>query len=558
MNTKMIDSGKELKAVSGKEREGLRELLTAYRLALTAFFCLLVCLVGCKKSDQPMIITAANGNAKIEIHTKEVFAEDHQEITFSGKEFSAGSIPANTILAGNQKTVHPEIKIEADGILPKVSVKVPKMLPLGKQELKIGELKFAEAVNVKPVQLEYMMWGRPDELDTVSEYIRRFHEKFPNIKVKILHVPQAYDDKLKTLFAAKTPPDVMYMGLERFPSFVNRGVFLNLQPYVDRDNAQFKKEDFFPNLMEIFKYKGDLYGIPKDFTPFVLYYNKTLFDKAGVNYPNENWTWKDFLDAAKKLTRDFDGDGKTEYGFVLETWLAQWLLWVWQNGGEIIDRSGTKWLLGDSAFLEKNAEAIQFLADLIWKEGVAPKPQMTGDMGFSDMFKTGKIGMCIYGRWMCMDFKNIKDFEWDVAVLPKKMHRASTLAVVCYAIAAQTKHPEAAWQLIQFLMSPEGQIAVAESGHAIPSRKSVASSKHFLEAKVIPQKINAKVFLESVNYARPVPANAHWAEIDERINREMELVFLGKMTAKEAILKMQKDIEKILAKPVEQIETAKR
>lgn len=521
---------------------------------------LFACFIGCKKSDQTLIITSSDGKAKIEILTSEIFAEDHQEITFSGKGFPAGIIPANSILAGNQKTVHPEIKIGADGLLAKISLKVPKMLPLGKQELAIGELKFADAVNVKPVQLEYMMWGRPDELDTVSEYIRQFEKKFPNIKVKILHVPQAYDDKLKTLFAAKTPPDVMYVGLERFPSFVNRGVFLNLQPYVNRDNKEFKKEDFFPNLMEIFKYKGELYGIPKDFTPFVLYYNKTLFDKAGINYPNDNWTWKDFLDAAKKLTQDFDGDGKTEYGFVVETWLAQWLLWVWQNGGEIMDSSRNKWLLGDPAFIEKNAEAIQFLSDLIWKEGVAPKPQVTGDMGFSDMFKTGKIGMCIYGRWMCMDFKNIdpKNFEWDVAVLPKKLRRASTLAVVCYAIAAQTKHPEASWQLIKFLTGTEGQIAVAESGHAIPSRKSVASSKHFLEAKVIPQKINARVFLESVDYARPVPANAHWAEIDERINREMELVFLGKMSAKEAILKMQKDIEKILAKPVEQAEVVKK
>lgn len=525
---------------------------------------LLVGFIGCKKASQSLEVTASDGKTKINLSAKEIFAEANQEITVSGKEFSPGTIQPDSITVGGQKTVHPKIEIAADGLLPKTVLKIPQVLALGAQAMQLGSIQFVKAIEVKPIELEYMMWGRPDELDTVKEYLKSFEEKFPNIKVKILHVPQSYDDKLKTLFAAKTPPDVMYMGLERFPSYVWRGVFLNLQPFVERDNKEFKQEDFYPNLMELFKYKGNLYGIPKDFTTLALYYNKTLFDKAGVKVPNENWTWKDFLDAAHKLTRE--KDGKTEYGYVLETWLTQWFPWVWQNNGEIIDKTNSKWLLGDNRYIDKNAEAVQFFADLIWKEGVAPKPTITGDLGFADMFKTGRVGMCTYGRWMCMDFKNIKGFEWDVAVMPKGLKRASGLFVVCYAIAAQTKHPEASWQLVKFLTGTEGQIAVAESGHAIPSRKSIATTKHFLEAKVIPQKINARAFLDQVEYSRPVPTNPHWVEIDERLNREMELVFLNKskgdkkqpLTAKEAIQNVQKDIEKILSTTLTETEVVKK
>lgn len=521
-------------------------------------------LVSCKKSSSGMQIVGSNGKSKIELSVKEISADPNQEIHISGKDFDSGTIPPDSIQVGNKKSMHSEITIANDGTFPKTPLKLKGIPDVGLQDLQISGIQFAKAIQVNPIQIEYMMWGLPSELDTVNKYIGEFEKKYPNIDVKILHVPQMYDDKLKTLFAAKTPPDVMYMGLERFPSFVSRGVFLNLQPYADRDNKEFRKEDFYPSLMELFKYKGNLFGIPKDFTPLALYYNKDLFDKAGVKYPTESWTWKDFLDAARKLTQDFDKDGKTEYGFILETWFGQWFPWVWQNGGEIMDKTNTKWLLADPAYIDKNAEAIQFFSDLIWKEKVAPTPAASGDFGSKDMFMTGKVAMCTFGRWMCMDFKDIKDFRWDVQILPMKSKRASTLFTVCYSIAAQTKHPEESWQLVKFLTGTEGQIAVAESGLAIPARKSIATTKHFLEAGVITQKINAQAYLKQVEYSRPAPTNPHWVEVNEELGRTMELVFTTpadrkeKLTAKEAILKMQKEIETILSKPVEETEVVKK
>lgn len=402
----------------------------------------------------------------------------------------------------------------------------------------------------KKVTVTYMMWGQPDELETVSKYIEQFKKKYPNIDVKILHSPSmGYDDKLKTMMAGGTPPDVMYIGLEAFPTYVVKGELLDLTPFIERDKLDVSTASFYPHLNEQFMYKGRYYGIAKDFATLVLYYNKDMFDKEGIPYPTNNWTWQDFRKAAERLTKDIDGDGKIDqYGFVLETWMGEWLPWVWQNGGEVMDPTKRRWLLGDPKYIDKNAEALDFLADLVWgPKPVAPKPTVTQDLGTSEMFKTGKVAMCTYGRWMCMEFKHIKDFRWDIQVLPYNKRRATTLFTVCYAISSKTKHPEEAWTLLKYLVSPEGQIPVAESGHAIPSLRAIAESDHFLKAPVLPPDLNHKANLEGIPYMRPTPTNPVFNEAITIINREMDYLWRGKKKAREVILAIQPQVEKVFS-----------
>lgn len=397
-------------------------------------------------------------------------------------------------------------------------------------------------------KITYMMWGTPSEKATVDKYLDLFRKKRPDIYLDVIHVPSMqYSSKLQTLIAGQTPPDVMYMGLEDFPRYAQGGAFMDLQSFIDSDTS-FKVDEFYPQLVEPFKYKGHLYGVPKDFATLVLYYNKDLFDKAGVAYPNDKWTWKDFRSAAEKLTKDTNGDGKIDqYGFVLETWFSEWLPWVWQNGGDVMSVDGKQWLLGKPQYIDKNVEALEFLTSLIYgPKPVAPSPAVTTDQGTYYLFKTGKVAMCTYGRWMCMDFKDIKDFKWDVSVLPSNKKRASTLFTVCYAVSARTQHPKEAWDLVKFLTGPEGQIATAESGHAIPSVKYIAESDHFLKAPVLPQDLNHKANLDSLSYAHPAPTNPAWSEINTVVSRDMDLMWRGKESPRDTILKLQPEVDKIM------------
>ncbi|OYD15999.1 hypothetical protein CH333_04585, partial [candidate division WOR-3 bacterium JGI_Cruoil_03_44_89] len=108
-----------------------------------------------------------------------------------------------------------------------------------------------------------------------------------------------------------TPPDVFYMGIEDFPVYVSGGSLMNLEPFLQEDTT-WNAGEYYQVLLGGFRYRDSLYGIPKDWSPLVLYYNKNLFDEAGVSYPDENWTWDDFLDAAIKITKDENGDGEPD------------------------------------------------------------------------------------------------------------------------------------------------------------------------------------------------------------------------------------------------------
>jgi multiple sugar transport system substrate-binding protein len=408
----------------------------------------------------------------------------------------------------------------------------------------VGNPEGKTSGGAEKTKVVFMYWGTPDEKATVEQYIVSFEKKHPDIEVQRIHVPATdYPPKLQTMIAGGTPPDVMYMGAEDFPRYATNSVFLDLQPFINNDK-DFHVDAYYPALLDQFKYRGDLYGVAKDFTTLVLYYNKDLFDKSKVAYPNDKWTWKDFRTAAEKLT--IKGNGEMgQYGFVVENWIGEWVPWIWQNNGEVMSEDGTKWLLGDPKYIDNNVQAFEFLTGLMFgKNPVAPGPSITTDQGTMEFFKTGKVAMCTYGRWACMDFKNLK-FHWDVSVLPMNKKRASTLLTVCYAISGITKHPKESWELVKYLTGSDGETATAESGQAVPSIKSIAESDHFLKSPILPP-MNAQAFTAGVPYSKPSPTNPIMGTIGDTMKPDMDLMWLGKQSPRDTIKKIQPKIEKLI------------
>lgn len=398
----------------------------------------------------------------------------------------------------------------------------------------------------KPVQL--MIWGRTEEYRAVVGFVKKFNKIYPDIKVQILYFPN-YQTKLLTMMSAGTPPDVMYMGCEDFPFYAAKDVFLDLTPMVKNDpdtvTPKFSIDDFYPQTVEPFIHEGKILGIPKDFSTMVVYYNKTMFDAAGVAYPKAGWTWNDFLDTAKKLTKQNPDTGRMQYGYVFESWSGYWMPWLRQNNGDLVSPDGKKWVLGKGAILERNAEAFQFLFDMMYKSKVAPTLEMTKESGSSELFETGAVAMATYGRWRCLQLQNVKSFEWDVAPLPRKEKEATTLFTVCYSIAKKTKRPEDSWKLVKFLVGETGQVDTAESALAIPSMKKYAESDHFLKTKSLPA-IHSRVYLDLVPYAKVVPANTTSRQVNDIINRNLEKFFMKMVSAKDALTSAQKEIDEYI------------
>src|SRR5512140_2092065 len=214
-----------------------------------------------------------------------------------------------------------------------------------------------------PVTISMMMWGDPAELDVWNQIVTDFHQAQPNITVKVeVSDWDSYWTKVKTMLSAGTPPDVFAMDAPLYLDYQRRGVLLNLQPYLDKNPDLLK--GVYPQTLEAYKTPDGMYGLPRDFQTITLFYNKDMFDEAGVAYPTADWTYDDLRNAAKQLTK-VGTDGKTtQYGFYSDPWDME-LIWseaIWANGGDVISPDHTKTLIGEPAA----RQAWQFLHDMMF------------------------------------------------------------------------------------------------------------------------------------------------------------------------------------------------
>jgi len=303
------------------------------------------------------------------------------------------------------------------------------------------------------VTLQYWFWD-PNFRDKEQEMIERFEATHPGIKIELTALPpSSYWTKLAAMAAAKSLPDVMAMHPNSVEDLADQGALMDLTGLILRD---FNKEDYFWSVLESsFNIRGKYYGVPFAWVGSVLYYNKDLFDKYGVPYPTEDWTWEDFLERAKALTIDEDGDGKIDiWGYAFFSRYAVFDGWILQNDGDYLDRENMRWAPNQNA-----KDTIKFLADLVNVYKVSPKPKYydLDKKKIKILFAQGKAAMITEGTW------NIKfmredipaNFNWDIAYIPRGPHWKENVMHAWadgLAIAANSKHPEEAWEFIKFLI----------------------------------------------------------------------------------------------------------
>jgi len=394
------------------------------------------------------------------------------------------------------------------------------------------------------IHLKYLMWGDPNEIEAVKKNLSQFEREHPNIKVSIYHAQGglAYTQKIQTLAAGGILPDVMYVDSWDFPEYVRKGLFLPLSDSLKNERSDFLL-DFFPELLSIFQYEGELYGIPKDFATIMVYTNRDLFDKAGLSPPSSSWSWDDFLQIAQKLTLDSNQDGFVDqYGVDLQLDVMRLAPWLWQNGGGLADEKGN-FTFGKEPFRQANIETLSFLHDLVHRYKVAPAPFQSRDQ---NLFETGRVAMVFGGRWLSLPYKKIKRFQWDMVTVPSQKEKGTTLVTVCYAISSRSQHPKEAWELVRFLTSTKAQKYVANSGHAVPSLKSVAWSKAFLEASELPLGVNNQASLDGLSFSRTLPLVPKWRQIENILQQELS-GYLSQPNAQASALtdRIQNKVEKI-------------
>jgi multiple sugar transport system substrate-binding protein len=138
-------------------------------------------------------------------------------------------------------------------------------------------------------EVSYMGWGDPAELEVWNKIIADFEAANPDITVKVeVSDWDSYWTKLKTLLAANTPPDIFAIDAPYYLDYKTKGVLLNLQPYIDANSGML--DGLYPQTLQAYQTADGYFGLPRDFQTIVLFYNKTMFDAAGVAYPTDKWT----------------------------------------------------------------------------------------------------------------------------------------------------------------------------------------------------------------------------------------------------------------------------
>ena len=234
------------------------------------------------------------------------------------------------------------------------------------------------------------------------------------------------------MFASNLAPDVIFINNLNIP--VYEKYLLDLNDIVKN------KEDYYPQVLDTMTYEDRLLAIPRDVSTLVVFYNKDLFDKNNLSYPNENWNMTEFLDTAKKLTNN------GIYGISFEENSLFYLPYMRAFGGGILSPTGEQIMNS-----ENSQKGIQYYSDLRNKYNIAPKKYQSASETMAQMFINGRLAMHLSGRWLVPKYREDIKFDWDIVNFPNINEKSSvTLDSSGYAITKSSKHKEDAVKLVMF------------------------------------------------------------------------------------------------------------
>jgi multiple sugar transport system substrate-binding protein len=379
----------------------------------------------------------------------------------------------------------------------------------------------SEAVTVR-----FMVAGGPPEQAAFQSVVDGFQASQP-VQVELIAVPSTDDfmTRLTADVATGAPPDVFVLNYRRMTQFYNKGALEPLGPYLQA-SQQLKEADYYPVALDAFRdSQQTLVCLPQNVSSQVVYYNKDLFDKAGVPYPPEQWAWEELRQTAIKLTvPDQNGDTwPDKYGLGLEPVLIRMAPFIWQNGGELVDNPAQPTQLTISTPAAR--AALDFVLSLGREDGVVPNYSAEAVASHQDRFLAGNIAMYVDSRVLVPTLRESVKFNWDVAALPQGKIAANVLHSDGYCLAAASKNKAAAWAFIEYALGPQGEERASRLGRTVPSLQSVAESNAFLDPSQPPA--NAQVWLDNMAILHVLPKLENWPAIERTAATELELAYIG-------------------------------
>jgi multiple sugar transport system substrate-binding protein len=460
----------------------------------------------------------------------------------------AGVGVGGTILAACQPQVI-ERTVEVEKVVTEV-VKVESTVEVEKEVEKLVEVTPSGELPL----LRFAMYNFDPWLSALPKMFNDFEQEVGTAQVKLEAAPwEQFWARFESQAAAGIAPDLQIGDPFLVARYADAGLYLNVEPYVDRDGVnlddwlsapiaacRFEKET---GLME----RGTLYGMPATLVGTILYYNKDIFDEAGLDYPTEDWNRDDYEAAALQLTKDNSGTRAADAGFDPDD-VALYgsntvggystAVHLWNNGGGLVSEEQKE------CWIDKpeSIEIFQWLADLVLKYHV--NPDSAWFQGQPDVFLTERIAMKLDGSWNLDHYVENLTFNWDIAPPPKG---TADLPRITYAgtntlhVYSGTQYPDQSWDLLHYLAGPGGQKYFMKTG--TPCCIASAESEEYLTG----QPEHRKVAVDIGQYGRtyyPHLGNDRWKEV---YSQEIEAIWLDEGTVEEVCASICEKITPILA-----------
>ena len=332
-----------------------------------------------------------------------------------------------------------------------------------------GQALAPAAEGGKTVELTFMGWeASPLETAAVKNGIAAFEAAYPNIKVNYTSAGAGGSDyvaKMLSVAASNSLPDIMFVATESLQVFAGAGVLLDI---TDRFDKEYPMEDFIESSREIMNMDGHVYGVSSCSVSPVVYYNKDVFDGAGIPYPGNDpdnaWTIGEFRETARALT------GNGIYGvYGLET-IDPFPGMVISNGGSIYNEDYTKATLNTPEV----KEVLEVIKAIRIEDGSAPDSSTLDSVGMTaaQMLETGKVAMLVAGSWALQE---LGASGMNIGTAPMPVWKGSTSVTTgqahLHSITSNSKHPEEAWEFLKFLSGMDYQGTLVKDGLWLPNRK---------------------------------------------------------------------------------------
>jgi multiple sugar transport system substrate-binding protein len=410
-----------------------------------------------------------------------------------------------------------------------------------------GEGGAGGSTEARPVTLNVLMGtaGAEPILDKLKESFKRAH---PNVTVEYSEISGTAptQQKILTLAASGSLPDT----LPEHPNFVTdiaeKGILSDLQPFASKDKGV-DLPDFYTGVIDHFRHKGVLYGLPWNSGPSIIYFNRGLLERLSIKTPDQyekegKWDWAAFQEVARLATKGTGAD--RTMGFQSPNMNLDWFdAWVWQAGGDVFSKDMKKCLLAEPPAVQ----AAQYMADLYLKDRVVPVGNDAKD--FPNGVESGKVAL----RFGNKDQANVIDqkakenaFKPGLAPTPKgKGGRVNRDGPQANGIGKTTKEPDTAWVYVKHMSSLETQKIRLDAKLTTPVRKSAAKTPEFTRS-LFDWEVG-EYWSDAANTVRPLAKPTRYTDVGNAWSDMWKRISAGEIAVRAGMEEVTRQIDGILA-----------